>query len=454
LRKSLLILIAIFSFTACSDQQKFKAFQDSEAKPNFNTEVIYGEDNRKDWFEVLDENLKDAARATVGIVDKSVVQYKGDTVFLNTLSSNLCPNEKFADQERGPVCSGFLVGPDLVLTAGHCVGSERECKDYKFVFDYAKVRPGHDPSLIPKSKVYSCKTLIGQEFTRNDQDWALIRLDRPVTDRRPLEIERSTEASLNTPLTIIGHPSGLPSKIARGGKIHKVENHHYVADLDSFGGNSGSAVLNANSLKVEGILVRGRTDYKQVGGCLSVNICEEGIGTSCKYPSPNIEGEHISKTISLSHLIPLLNEEGEQPDTEDPVEAPRDPDRFVSKVTLPIPDSYLRSVTSKISNVSALEGSNTRVRIVVEHTYISDLRVILKAPNGNEIILHNKTGRRVQNINGTYGVDLTPFESLSNLGTQNAGDWTLRIQDSAPLDKGHLIEWEIIPEASTALAAT
>jgi len=169
-----------------------------------------------------------------------------------------------------------------VLTAGHCVTSERECKDFKFVFDYAKERPGHDPSLIPKSNVYSCKTLVGRELTNNDQDWALVRLDRPVTDRRPLEIERNGDATLNTPLTIIGHPSGLPSKIARGGKIHKIEHHHYVADLDSFGGNSGSAVLNANTLKVEGVLVRGRSDYKMVNGCLKANVCEEGISTKCR----------------------------------------------------------------------------------------------------------------------------------------------------------------------------
>ena len=50
--------------------------------------------------------------------------------------------------------------------------------------------------------------------------------------------------SLDTPLVVIGHPSGLPTKIADGAWVRNNESEYYfVTNLDTFGGNSGSAVL-------------------------------------------------------------------------------------------------------------------------------------------------------------------------------------------------------------------
>ena len=100
----------------------------------------------------------------------------------------------------------------------------------------------------------------------------------------------------------MGHPSGLPMKIAGGSKVHALEKHYFVANLDTFTGNSGSPVLNEKTGLVEGILVRGGKDYifDFDEGCYYVNKCE---------PTPNKEisgcgGEHISFITELISALP------------------------------------------------------------------------------------------------------------------------------------------------------
>ena len=84
----------------------------------------------------------------------------------------------------------FLVGPDLLVTAGHCVTSQRNCESFSWVFDY-NVK-SDDQSLdfsVDASSVYKCSKIIGKILVEQQKnDFALIRLDREVTDRTPLRI--------------------------------------------------------------------------------------------------------------------------------------------------------------------------------------------------------------------------------------------------------------------------
>jgi V8-like Glu-specific endopeptidase len=105
-------------------------------------------------------------------------------------------------------------------------------------------------------------------------DYAVIQLDRKVTDRRPLSFRKSGKVSIGESVVVIGHPSGLPTKIADGAKVRSHSGKYFVANLDTYGGNSGSAVFNHNTGEVEGILVRGENDYIQSSrGCMVSNKC-------------------------------------------------------------------------------------------------------------------------------------------------------------------------------------
>jgi V8-like Glu-specific endopeptidase len=257
--------------------------------------VIYGADDRLDIYQVTDAKMLKLADSTVGLFQGSDVTIAGEIAKLNTKSYassyGLCKEEPFYDQKTGAFCSGSLVAPDVIMTAGHCVKSESACKTTKFVFGFAVTTPGVTPSEVPASDVYSCSELIGREQVGSGADWALIRLDRKVTGHEPLKYDATSSVKNGDELVVIGHPAGLPTKVAGGATVRNAApNGYFVANLDTYGGNSGSAVFNAKTGIIVGILVRGENDYVYQNGCRVSNVCA----------SDGCRGEDVTKLTSVT----------------------------------------------------------------------------------------------------------------------------------------------------------
>ncbi len=241
--------------------------------------VVYGVDNRVEVDEAP-ARYAQWAKATAGMIYSSLVNLddngKDVTIYASTLEQyGVCSSERFADQPTAVSCSGFLVGPDLLVTAGHCIKSNDDCQHVSWIFGYDKNSYVDGVVKLPRNNVYRCAKLISRSqslFTRND--YALIRLDRKVVGRTPLRVSRR-KPKVGTDLVIIGHPTGLPTKIAAGAKVRKKHWKYFSANLDSFGGNSGSAVINERTGEVVGILVRGDNDYVDDGNCMVVNHCPD-----------------------------------------------------------------------------------------------------------------------------------------------------------------------------------
>src|SRR5690606_7248906 len=106
-------------------------------------------------------------------------------------------------------------------------------------------------------------------------DYAVIELDRDVVGHTPLKIRRTGSVSVGDELVVIGHPAGLPVKVAGGANVRQLQQDYFVANLDTFGGNSGSAVFNLSTGEVEGILVRGEVDFVTRNGCRISNTCAD-----------------------------------------------------------------------------------------------------------------------------------------------------------------------------------
>lgn len=256
--------------------------------------VIYGEDNRVDVSDSNNPLFIKLAMSTAAQIDKSKLTIRGSDAILSFESlengMGVCPTEKFAAQNSIARCSGFLIAKDLLVTAGHCVRSQQECDKYSWVFDY---REGEvNDGKLPSSSVYSCKKILRQALDPiSEADYALIQLDRKVKDRKPLKFRKNGSPSVGDELVVIGHPSGLTTKISDGAKVIENSADQYVlTDLDTYGGNSGSAVFNATSGAIEGILVRGARDYVYdwQQGCYVSNVCESVGGAGC-------EGEEVSR---------------------------------------------------------------------------------------------------------------------------------------------------------------
>jgi V8-like Glu-specific endopeptidase len=82
------------------------------------------------------------------------------------------------------------------------------------------------------------------------------------TNKTALPYRKKGKINTNAKLVVIGHPSGLPQKVSDDGQIlNNKEEDFFVTNLDTFGGNSGSPVVDLNSGMIEGILVRGEEDY-------------------------------------------------------------------------------------------------------------------------------------------------------------------------------------------------
>jgi hypothetical protein len=66
----------------------------------------------------------------------------------------------------------------------------------------------------------------------------------------------------------------LPTKFADGAAVRNNQpDAFFVANLDTYGGNSGSPVFNSDTHEVEGILVRGDADFVQHGNCQVSLVC-------------------------------------------------------------------------------------------------------------------------------------------------------------------------------------
>lgn len=262
--------------------------------------VIYGNDDRLDLYQVKDEAILNLADATLALFreDKVIVDPVQNKAWLSTVpygkSRGLCKEEPFYNQETGASCSGSLVAPDIVMTAGHCVTSDSACRDIKFVFGFAVKNEGEWPKVLPASEVYRCAKLIGRSLPEYlGADWALVRLDRPVAGHKPLALNKTGVIAKDAPLFVIGHPAGLPAKVAGGASVRDASpDGYFTANLDTYAGNSGSAVFNAQTGLIEGILVRGEEDYV---------LTNDGCRVSNKCPNGGCRGEDVTK---ISAVIP------------------------------------------------------------------------------------------------------------------------------------------------------
>ena len=101
--------------------------------------VIYGQDDRIEAYQVSAPGLVSAMNATVAMIPTANLTLKDNRFEISQASlgetMELCKEEPFYNQPAAANCTGFLVGPDLVATAGHCV-NEFNCSFQSFVFNY------------------------------------------------------------------------------------------------------------------------------------------------------------------------------------------------------------------------------------------------------------------------------------------------------------------------------
>lgn len=247
--------------------------------------LLIGPDNRHEYFEAP----PDLRRLADSVAALQIIKPPPSPPSFKPLP--LCPGARFSEQRRISFCTGFLVGADLLLTAGHCVGHS-VCPNVRVVFGKAMRGPGDiQEESAPPDDTYYCREVLARSYTAKtrEADYALLRLDRPVARREPLELDYAPFLpGEGTEILAIGHLMGLPVKLVDNASVRistsvadESRGRWFVTSLDTAPGLSGGPVIAAGSRRVIGIFSRRgaqvESDYAVFPDCRMPNIYGEGL---------------------------------------------------------------------------------------------------------------------------------------------------------------------------------
>ena len=241
--------------------------------------AIWGEDDRIDFFQITDEQIKENANCVAAICLKKDLTNTNNGFTLLRVKNygtvfNLCSHEPFRNQPiaASRLCTGFLVKEDVIATVGHCA-DEKNVAELRIVFGFQMLNPFTPVTRVPQKNIYKGVKIIHRVYDPKGSgaDWELIKLDRKVVGQPVVKLSGQA-IYRDQPVYILGHPCGLPLKYASGAQVRDITDACFSADLNVYCGNSGSPVFDGKTHKVIGIVVRGDTqDFRWTGkGWLSV----------------------------------------------------------------------------------------------------------------------------------------------------------------------------------------
>jgi len=241
---------------------------------------VYGKDGRKDYYQLTDPGIRKNVESVAVICRKSdLIKVEPDMFCLKVKKLmdiiKLCPEESYVEQPVGVgyVAGGFLVAKDIIATAAHVVETipiEEMC----FLFGYRMEKESVAVTRFTNQNIRYGVKLMEKDSVNSvkGKDWALVELDRPLTDRTPVRVHPGP-LKAGGEAYVLGYPMGLPIKFCDGARVLAVEDFSFTSNLDIFKSNSGSPVFDKTTHLLVGMVAQGdNSDFRFIDPCYRVVV--------------------------------------------------------------------------------------------------------------------------------------------------------------------------------------
>ncbi|MPZ82431.1 MAG: trypsin-like serine protease [Actinophytocola sp.] len=323
-------------------------------------------------------------------------------------------------------CGGALYTPNVVLTAGHCVGATGNNTSITATLGVVDLQ---DPARITRQSNYVYRAP-GYNNPDGD-DWALIRLASPVSGIPTLPVATSGAYDSGT-FTV----AGWGAAVEGGGQQRYMLKADVPFITDAQCGQAYSELVPAEEI-CAGNWDDGGVDTCQgdsggpmfrrdtAGAFVQVGIVSWGYGCA----RPENPGVYTQTSYFSSAIAAAAASLGGDPQPTCATQA------NTTRISIPDAGSAVNSPVT-ISGCAGAASSSTQVEVHITHTYRGDLVIDLIAPDGTPYRLKNSSGSdSADNVNTTYTV---------NAASETAnGTWNLRVRDVFSADTGTLDSWKL-----------
>lgn len=275
-----LTIVAIATLAGCARSKEAEQPTASRTRPK----NINGTDDRVELLQAGPQdgnpNRMHIGRSVPAIVIRSQLTQTGSGWTLAQSGPYpFCPGERFGNQTYAAQCAASLVGDDLILTARHCIDDPIDLIPHRsVVFGYMREPSSTSTqgrTTFAADEVYHMSALVEKGI----DDWALVRLDRPVHQRyRRLKIARHelryhTLPQHATPVYSVGYGLGMPAKLSAVGYAAHDDGSTFKVSIDDADGQSGSPILDSTTHTIVGVVFQGPDDTFRDGDCLRWKVC-------------------------------------------------------------------------------------------------------------------------------------------------------------------------------------